>query len=373
MKRFRPAALTGAFLLAVSFAAAQSENPTPIAKIDVGAEYVGWGTNNTGSQGSEILVPLTLSAIPWGGAKVYAQTEFANGNYIDSVSGPETLNLSNLSDTVLGFETSFKSFNVPSLLNVGLNIPTGDPTWETKQTNSIVPTYFIDSDYRGRGWGLSCLYGISMPAGSEQYGLAVGYFYSGAFNPYYGTEESQQLKLGDSAFLSLNHITDRGNGQTDVIRLSAFYFMDAQINGSNLMQMGPNLNASYGWQNPKALSFEAGAQYFFPAEQSGQSENLLGTRLYATPSYCFGDFTVTGQFKYVLSNGFSQSDPLYVGGGWLVGLEPSYRFRLDKSSSLRVSASYDYIDAINGGLLDGNLIDVDYGHWTFSTHYEVNL
>ncbi len=355
-------------------ASAQSSAPTPVGKIDVGAEYVGWGTNNTGSTGSEILVPLTLSAIPWGGAKIYAQTEFANGSYSDSVVAPETINLSNLSDTVLGFETNFNSFSVPSILNVGLNIPTGDPTWEFKQTNSIVPTYFIDSDYRGRGLGLSCLYGISMSAGSEQYGLAAGYLYSGAFNPGYSSAEAEQLKLGDSAFLSMNRVADRGNGQTDVIRLSVFYFLDTQINGSNLLQMGPNLNASYGWQNPKALSFEVGGQYFFPAQQAGQSVNLLGSRFYATPSYAFGDFTITGQFKYVLSNGYSSSDiGQYVGGGWLAGLEPSYKFQLDKSSSLRVSASYDYVHATGGGLFDGSVVDVDYGHWTFGTHYEVNL
>ena len=166
MNRLR---LTLALFFAAPLAWAQSANPTPIAKIEVGAKYVGWGTNNTGSQGSEILAPLTVSVMPWSGGKFYGQTEFANGSYTDSITGvSETYSPTNLSDTVLGFETNFKSFDVPSILNVGVNLPTGNSDWEQRQTNSIVPTSFIDSDYRGRGLGFSCLYGISLPAGSEQ-------------------------------------------------------------------------------------------------------------------------------------------------------------------------------------------------------------
>ena len=54
-------------------------------------------------------------------------------------------------------------------------------------------------------------------------------------------------------------------------------------------------------------------------------------------------------------------------------MEPSYKFRLDKTSFLRVFASYDYVFALNGGLSGGNFVDVDYGRWTFGTDYEVNF
>jgi hypothetical protein len=366
----------------------QTENP-PVAapvtwgSLDVEEKYVGWESSSPLSypdNGSEFLTPLTLSVFPWNGGRIYAQSEYAVGSYTDSLNGTETISLNDLSDTVVGLETEFKSFSLPSLLNVGFNLPTGDSSWETQQSNSIVPTEFIDSDYRGRGFGMSLLYGLSFPAGKEQYGAAVGYLYSGAFNPYYG--QSQQLKLGDSVFISLNHASDHGDGQSDVVRVSAFYFLPTQQDGTNLLQLGPNLNASYGWSNPKAFSFEAGTQCFLPAQQavngqlSGPSQELYGPRFYFNPSYVFGDFTLAGQAKYILSNGFSPGDNsgLYDGGGWLVGLEPSLLVKLDARSGLKFSAGYEYVfwqDGDNDS--SGNRVNVEYGHWSFGTDYEVTL
>ncbi len=349
--------------------------------IDLGAQYVSWDSNALPG-GSEFLVPLTLSVIPWKDARIYGQTQFASGNYMGAESGTGTDNLTNLTDSVIGLETGFESFNLPSLLNVGINLPTGDPAWETKQTGSVIPTEFIDSDYRGRGFGLSFLYGVSLQAGSEQYGVAVGYLYSGAFNPSYGEGvPAVQLKLGDSTFLSVNRVADHGNGESDIIRLSAFYFLPTQLDGSNLLEMGPNLNASFAWKNPKAFSFEAGGQYFLPTQNAvpGTSQlatepnNSLAPRFYFYPSYAFGDFLVSARAKYVLANGYPSSDFVnYDGGGWLLGLEPTLRLKLDSSSSLRVSAGYDYVvwDNVNTSV---GQVNIDYSHWTFSTHYEVNL
>ena len=378
------------FLTAVStFGIVPAQAASAPIKLELGAEYVGWDSTyspSTPFNGSEVLVPLTLSADAFPGVKIYGQTEFARGSYTDSANfNTETFSLTALSDTVLGFMGGFKSFSLPSIINVGLNIPTGDPTWETKQGNSVIPTYLVDSDYRGRGWGLSAFYGVSLPAGKEQYGFAAGYLYSGAFNPFFDqADPAEQLKLGDSVFLALNRTTDRGNGQMDVIRLSGFYFLPTQLNGSDLMELGPAVNLSYGWQNPKAFSFEVGAQYFFPLQQesagqlSQESYNSLGPRLYLAPSYVWGNWTFVGGIKYVLANGYPLDNPqysaLYVGGGLLLGLEPSYKVNLDKASSLRFSASFSYVDVFNGAYdASGNRSDVAYGRWTLGTHYEVNF
>ncbi len=362
-----------------------AKTPVPWGTLDIGAQGVGWETNSSPSfpdNGWELLTPLTLSAIPWTGGRIFAQTEYAAGDYTDSADGTETLSLRHFSDTVLGFETDFKSFNLPSLLSVGINIPTGDPAWETEQSNSIVPTEFIDSDYRGRGFGTSLLYGLSLQAGGEQFAMAAGYMYTGAFNPYYGQVGSltEQLKLGDSVFLSLNRLVNHSGGQSDVIRLSAFYFLPTQLNGSNLLEMGPNLNASYCWSNPKAFSFEAGAQYFLPTQSAvnGQlvsgSNDSLGARFYLTPSYAFGDFTLLGRAKYILANDYPESDPLYDGGGFLLGLEPSYRLKLDASSHLKFSAGYDFVLWQNGSYDSlGDRVNVEYGRLTLGTYYEVSL
>jgi hypothetical protein len=365
----------------------QAKAPASWGSLDIGVQGAGWQSNSSSADpddGWEVLTPLTLSANPWNGGKIFAQTEYAAGNYTDSVAGPETLSLRHFSDTVVGLEANFKSFNLPSLVSVGVNIPTGNPAWETQQTNSIVPTEFIDSDYRGRGFGTSLLYGLSLQAGGEQFGLAVGYMYAGAFNPFYGQGGStaEQLKLGDSAFLSLNHLADHGGGQSDVIRLSAFYFLPTQVNGSNLLEMGPNLNASYGWMNPKAFSFEAGVQYFLPTKQAinGQlvsdSNGSLGTRFYLTPSYVFGDFALQARAKYILANDYPTSNILlYDGGGFLLGLEPTYQLKLDAASHLKFSAGYDFVVWENAASnsIPGDRVNLEYGHWTFGTHYEVNL
>ena len=381
----------GLSLVAAVFAVQTVSAQTAAApiKLELGAQYVGWDSTyspSTPFNGSEVLVPLTLSADAFPGVKIYGQTEFAHGTYTDSANfNTETLNLTALSDTVLGFMGSFKSFSLPSIVNVGLNIPTGDPTWETKQGNSVIPTYLVDSDYRGRGWGLSAFYGLSLPAGNDQYGFAAGYLYSGAFNPFFDEGgPAEQLKLGDSVFLALNRTTDRGKGQMDIIRLSGFYFLPTQLNGSDLMELGPAANVSYAWQNPKAFSFEVGAQYFFPLQQefggqlSQEPYNSFGPRLYLAPSYVWGNWTFVGGIKYVLANAYPLDNPqysaLYVGGGLLLGLEPSYKVSLDKASSLRFSASFSYVDVFNGAYdASGNRADVAYGRWTLGTHYEVNF
>ena len=373
-----------ALALSGGFSSLLAQPPASWGTLDIGAQGVGWQSNSSPAypdNGWEVLTPLTLSAVPWSGGRVFAQTEYAAGNYTDSAVGPETTSLRHFSDTVLGLETNFKSFNLPSLISVGINIPTGDPAWETQESNSTVPTEFIDSDYRGRGFGTSLLYGLSFQAGGEQFGMAAGYMYTGAFNPYYGQViAATQLKLGDSAFLSLNRLAEHGGGQSDVIRLSAFYFLPTQVNGTNLLEMGPNLNASYGWSNPKAFSFEAGAQYFLPNRQAinGQlvsgSNDSLGTRFYLTPSYAFGDFTLQARAKYILANNYSTTDSLYDGGGFLLGLEPSYQLKLDASSHLKFSAGYDFVFWKDGSYdILGDRVNVEYGHLTLGTYYEVNL
>jgi hypothetical protein len=58
----------------------------------------------------------------------------------------------------------------------------------------------------------------------------------------------------------------------------------------------------------------------------------------------------------------------------LLGLQPSMKFKLDSSSSLRFTAGFDYILWQKGGYdLSGDRVDLAYAHWTFGTHYEVSL
>lgn len=383
-KFFSPYFLVGVF---ICFAGLCS--PVSAGQLSLGTEFVGWNSDYAVPfNGWELWAPLSVNFEVDKGFSVYGQTEFGNGSYTDSiqVTQTETTNLTNFSDTVVGSEFTFKSFGTDSLLNIGVNIPTGDPTWEAKQINANPPTEFIDSRYRGRGFGISALYGLSFPSGSGEFGAAAGYMYAGAFNPSYGSLSNSQLKLGDSVFLSLNHVQSYSDGENEIIRLSSFYFLPTQTGGVNSYQLGTNFNASYSWVNPKALSFEVGAQYWMAGQVPDANGDLVaephayyGPRFYLNPSYSFGDFALAARFKYILSNGyptptFSTPNPFYDGGGVLGGVEPSYSLKLDGSSDLKFTASFDDIIIFNVFGDDKNYdANANWTMWTFGTSYEVKL
>ncbi len=358
-------------------------------KIDLGMDFDGWTSNYLGADnGYELFVPLSFTYQLEKGFSVYGQTEFANANYTstDSTSITTSTTLTNLSDSIIGTELHFKSFSLNSIVNVAVNIPTGDPTWETKEYASNIPTEFIDTRYQGRGFGMSALYGLSFPDGRGEFGAAAGYLYSGAFNPSYGTvfNPTTQLKLGDAVFVAVNHVTPYSGDQNEIIRVTGYQSFPTQTDGQNVFQLGTNFIASYKWSNPSAFSFEAGAQYFLPSGRLNSTTGVYGTeadnsyapRFYVTPSYTFGDFAIAGNFKYILQNDYSTSNALYDGGGFLAGIEPSYHMKLDEGSSLLLSASYSYIYAINKGLDPiTNVFDANatYSFFTVGATYELKL
>lgn len=365
------------------FASAGFCSPVTAGQLSWGAEYVGWSSNfSTPFNGWELWVPLSLNLKLDPALSLYGQSEFGNGNYTDSSNGTETIHLTNFSDTVVGGEYRFQSFSLPSMLNVGFNLPTGDSTWEAKQISADIPTEFLDSRYRGRGFGVNALYGLSFPSGSGEFGAAAGYLYSGAFNPSYGAGvQASQLKVGDSVFISVNHVQSYTGDQKEIIRLSSFITLPTQNNGQNIYQLGPNFNASYSWVDPRSLSFEAGVQYWLAGQMPDANGNLIaephpyyGPRLYLAPSYSFGDFTLAGLVKYIFSNGYSTSDGFYDGGGIRAGIDPSYRLKLDNSSDLKINASFDDILWMNGGYdANFNRTNVNYNLWVFGATYELKL
>ena len=358
-------------------------------QFNLGVQYQGWNSNYVAPanfSGWEIWAPVNFNFSLDKAINVYASSEFGNAAYTDSLSGtPNTITLTGFSDTVIGSELDFTGFGVPSSFNIAFSIPSGDQTWESKQIASNIPTQFVESRYKGRGFGVDAMYGLSFPAGGANIGAAAGYLYSGAFNPNFGTPTGagNQLKLGDSLFIALNYVQKFSGNQSQIIRLSGFYSLPTQQNSSNVFELGTNLNASYGWNNPEAFSFELGGQYYFAGLRpdingnfTTEAHNSYGPRLYFYPSYAFSDFVITGRAKYVLPNGYAVSDPLYVTcvGGFLVGLEPSVSLKLDNSSALKFSISYDYIDAQNAAVdINANPTNVIYDRWTFGTSYQVKL
>jgi hypothetical protein len=354
-------------------------------ELGLGVQGDGWNSNYpTQNNGYDILVPLTLAYKANPNVNLYGQTEFASGSYTDSVSGTETINLNNISDTVVGGEVHFKTGSLPSIVNIGINLPTGDPTWETKEIASSIPTEFVDSRYRGRGLGFSALYGISLPEGKGEYGVAGGFLYSGAFNPSYGLNAgpNNSLNLGDAAFLALNHVQPHSEDENEIVRFSVYQSFPSAQNGQNVFELGTNFNASYNWSNPKAFSFELGAQAYLPSERANnlgylvqESSNSYCPRFYITPSYAFGDFVVAAEAKYIMQNDYSPGNLYYDGGGWLLSLTPSYRFKLDDASSFKVLASFTDVYALNLGPYNGNVnsANVNFNLWTVSTSYEMKL
>lgn len=353
-------------------------------QMSLGVHYNGWNSNYVQPfNGYEILSPLTLSYQPNPRTKLYAQTEYGTGSYTDSVAGTETVVLTNFSDTVVGGEFNFKSFELPSVINLAVNIPTGDATWETKQIASNIPTEFVDSRYRGRGFGMSLLYGLSFPEDKGEFGMAVGYLLSQSFNPSYGQNfaANNSLKLGDSAFLALNHVQPGGDSAKQIARASVYYSTSTLINGLETFRLGTNFTASYAWSNPKAFSLEFGAQAYLPSSRLDpggnfvvEAHNSFAPRFLMTTSYAFGDFVIAGRGKYILTNDYTTTDLYYDGGGWLLGIEPSYRVKFDDETALKFSASFDDIYAINLGVDNtGSRANVNFYLWTVGTTYELKL
>jgi len=362
------------FLILFSFVAARG---LAASQLDLGAQFQSWNTNVASPlDGQYFLVPLTISIDPVKNLNFYAQGEFVDGQTTDPING--TQNLSALTDTVVGGKIGFKIFSFDSFVDLGVNLPSGNQAWETQTQESSVPPEFVDYPYQGRGFGLSGIYGIAFPDGATQYGVGLGYFYTGALNPNANSVEN--LKLGDSMFLSLNRVTNFEAHQVQAFTVSAYYSLPTLQNSQNYLWMGPNLNLSYSWSNPSALSVAAGVQYFLPAQTAvngqwvAEAHNSLGARFYLDPSWAFGNFLLSGRVKWVMANGYDPSDLSYDGGGLLLGIEPSYQFPLDRQSIFKISASYDNITADGAGAdAQGNRVNILYNRWTCGANYEIKL
>jgi hypothetical protein len=299
------------------------------------------------------------------------------------MAGTETVVLNDFSDTVVGAEFNFKSFTLPSVLNIAANIPTGDSTWETKQIASNIPTEFVDSRYRGRGFGMSLLYALSFPETSGEFGVAAGYLIAQSFNPSFGLNyaANNSLRLGNAMFLALNHVQPDGGEAGQIVRLSIYYSQPTAINGIDSFQLGTNFTASYTWSNPTDFSLEVGGQAYLPSQRINpsnqlavESRNSFAPRFYITPSIVLGDLVIAGRAKYILTNDYTTSDLYYDGGGWLLGIEPSYRVKFDNETSLKLSASFDDVYAINSGVDNsGTRANVNFNLWTVGTTYELKI
>lgn len=174
-----------------------------------GLQYNSWETENTvlPFNGSEFQVPFYISYAPNADWNLYAQTAFTSGSYTDSLYGTQTLNISALTSTTVGTQVCFKTFGVPSMLELGLTMPTGDPSWENREIASNIPSIFLNSRYQDEGWGVSGLYGLSFPSGEKvKYGVALGYYYLGPYDPVYEDTLNNQFKIGDSLMLALNRV-----------------------------------------------------------------------------------------------------------------------------------------------------------------------
>ncbi len=355
-------------------------------QLSLGATYDGWNTNYAApaqDNGYEGLIPVAVSYRFVPELNIYSQGEFMIASDTSTSGGSNTnYTLSNFSDTVLGVELNFETFSLKSIFNAAVNIPTGNTSWNTSEQSSVPPTQFIDSRYSGRGLGASGFYGVSLPDGRGEFSAGIGYLYAGAFNPSYGNVTTvNSLSLGSSVFFALNRVMPFQKDENEIIRFSVYQSFPTVENGQNYYQLGTNFNGSYNWSNPKALSFEVGAQYYLPsswANSNGQlvteSLNSNGPRIYADSTYAFGDFSLMGIVKYIFQNNYSPGDAYYNGGGFLVGFEPNYRLGIDEGSALKFSAGLDAVYANNYGVdVNGNLTNVDFLFWTVTTAYEMKL
>ena len=348
-------------------------------EFSLGAQYDGWTSDYTPTKdGTEFFFPLSVYFKANDTFSFYGQTSFANGSY----EYGSTITLTDFTDSVAGTEIHFDTLGLPSLLNVGFNIPTGDQTWEEKQTFANIPTEFIDTRYRGRGFGVNGLYGLSFRLdATSQLGAGVGYLASGSYSPV-GLPD---LNLGDSVFLTVNRIESFGANKTSTMRLSSMFFLPSQQGGQTILQMGPNFDASYGSTDPKGFSWEIGGQFFTSAERpltpgapvTPEAHNSFGQRFYLAPSLALDQLTLAGLVKYITPNDYPTTDPLYDGGGILLALDPTWVAPLDAVSDLKFAAGYDFIIAGNAGVdqtdPSGPRYDVNWNYWSFGATYELKI
>jgi hypothetical protein len=381
-----PAPETASAMAAASTQTAQgpslaptTENSQPTWNASLGAHYDAWDSNvEPLYDGWEAWSPLSVSFGKSNQFNVYAQTQFSHGVY----NGTPDFTLENLGDSQIGGEVDFNSWGMPSALLLSMNIPTGNTSWETKDSGSVVPTEFIDSRYQGRGFGLSAMYAFSAPIYNGSYGLALGYLYSTAFNPSVGDANSENVKLGDSLFVSTNRAWVHSQDEHDVVQASFYYFLPTEQASTGDFEMGPNLNLSYAWENPRGFSWSVGGQYYLPGWQEQPDgtltptpHNLFGPRVFLNASYAIGDFSLQARSKYVFANDYPVTDPSndYDGGGYLVGGGPSFLIHFGKDSSLNLTGSYDYIDAIGLVNTGSGREDAKLNQWGFGTDFEINF
>ncbi|HVZ81282.1 MAG TPA: hypothetical protein VHE12_10890 [bacterium] len=344
-----------------------------------------WTTNFTDkTNGNEFYFPIAFDINLNPDFSFYGFSQFGIGNYFSTQSDPNTIHVSNLSDSILGTELRFNNFSLPALLNIGVNFPTGNTSWETEEITANVPVIFMDSRYHGRGLGVNVMYGLTFPSGNTELGVACGYSYSGAFNTgTIGSASGDDVKFGDSYFVSLSHVMTFEKNKRQYLRLSAYSFLPTQLNEQDSYQPGLNLNGSYSWVNPTGLSIDVGAQYFFASKRldlsagklAQESNAYYAPKLYLIPTVPVGDLELVGDFKYILPNDYPLSDVLHEGGGILAGFEPELKFGLDGTSDLKVNAGYDFIlhRDVPANESGTTFTDAYYNMFTFGATYEVKL
>lgn len=358
----------------------------PRGQVSLGFSTDDWSSNTTlPFKGIEFIMPFSFSYGVDPNWWLSGQTSLAVASYTDSIAGTRIQNMTNLTASTLTSDYYFKTLDIPSMAEVSLTIPTGDPAWETKQVAANIPAIFVGSRYTDEGWGVSGLYGLSFSAGaSVEYGVSAGYSYAGVYDPYYGGLPGSQLKMGDSIFVAFNRVETLPDKQSGTFRLCAMAFLPTQVNGLTNFELGPNGNASYSFYNPAGFSWSVGAQiytlssryYLNPAgsvvyglEPYGSS----GQRYYFSPSLALGDLTLNGMVQYVEADGYPINDAsgLYSGGGAVFGLAPSYNLNLDPVSALSFNGAYNFILAHNASTSFTE--DVDYQYWSLGANFVMKI
>jgi hypothetical protein len=384
MNRPSPGSALFGLLLFAYAGSTQAADPKGFASL--GVQYDGWNTITTEPYyGSEFFLPFSFSYAPDPNWILSGQSSFAAGSYTDSIFGTNTQNLSALTASSLTSDLYFTGFGIPNMVEVTLNMPTGDPSWETRQVASNIPTVFFNTRYQSEGWGVNALYGISIPAGGNvELGVSAGYSYTGAYNPNYGNLASVQLKMGDSLFLALNRVESFADNKSSTFRLSAMAFLPTQENGLTDFQMGPNGSASYTFYDPAGFSWSLGLQIYTLAQRyyydpvkavvyGLEPYGSSGERFYFTPSLALGNLNLGALFQVIFANGYPLADysGLYNGGGVVLGFNPSYALPLDAASSLNLNGGLDYIIAFNAS---SDYFDtIHYGYWTLGASYQIKI
>jgi hypothetical protein len=349
--------------------------------LDLGVVYHTWNSNFQ-AEGYETLLPLSFMYRSHNGLfQVSASTAFVQGHYEskDLGFGGSEFKGNRLTDSTIGLGLAAPVGSFDSALAVQANLPTGDKRWENLSSPSYVPVAFESSLYRGRGFGLSGIYGLSKNLGGHWNAmLSGGYLYSSAVDS--GLEWGK-IQPGSYALVGAA-LTRRTDSTLFRLKATQYLAQNTKAGDDSIYRAPSDMVLALKLETGTSVRFLLDTTYSFYGKAKilepevgliTEDEASLGNRFQIHPALEYGmgsklRWTTGATLKVALANNYPTTDNLYNGGGTLVGIEQGLKWLMGKSVFTKYSVSYNRITSFDAAYdANGLFTDVTYNDVSFGT------